>query len=1333
MKNNLLKIVSTLAVIAAMSLTGMAQSDITQPGDAIVATSDNSPGSEGVANAIDNQPTKYLNFDKVDTGFTVTPSIGLTVVTGLTLQSANDAPERDPASYKLEGSNDGATFATISEGDVPAFTERFETVSISFANSAVYKHYRLTFPTVANVDGANSMQIAEVELLGVQGPTDVTQPGDALIASSDNSPGSEGVANVIDNQPTKYLNFDKLNTGFTVTPGVGGTVVTGLSLQAANDAPPRDPASYLLEGSLDGNSFFPISEGEVPAFAERFATNYIFFDNSRAYATYRVTFPTVLDEAGANSMQIAEVELLGSVSELPQDVTQPGDAVVATSDNSPGSEGVANAIDNQPTKYLNFDKLDTGLTVTPSTGLTIVSGLTLQSANDAPPRDPASYTLEGTNDGENFTMISEGSVAPFAERFETQTILFDNAIPYTSYRLIFPTVLDEAGANSMQIAEIELLGVSGPQDVTQPGDAITASSDNSPGSEGVANAIDDQPTKYLNFDKLNTGFTVTPQVGETIVTGLSLQSANDAPPRDPASYLLEGSNDGGTTFTQIAEGSIPAFTERFQTKYVFFTDNSASYTTYRVTFPTVADEAGANSMQIAEVELLGVVPGGGPKTEVTSGLIRRQPTDAVALEGFGAQLRLVATGPWKVQWFVQGEDGSFSAIPGATTPEYTTPALTAENSCMVYRAEVSSPREVQISNEVTASLFTPSDNRSIGLNWIGSGANGAPTEMFPEDVAGFHPQAYWNNLEGGSGDLFSNIFDPDLEDDVTPVAVDSNNEEITDISFEFAASGTWGTGTGEADATQRLLNGMATTTGSTRPIAPTLRFNAVPEGQHSLLIYMIQRPLEFFGLNIDVAVINNEGQEVIHASRFARPQNSDEYNPAPGYVLITADNEAARSVGNMIRIDNINPGEFQEILVYIWQPGSTGNPGINGLQLVLDTGDVPVPPSIVSQPASLNGYVGGGRVLSVEVSGEGAEIQWFKDGQPIPGATGATLDLGRLSLDSAGNYTAAVSNAGGRVVSKPAVVSVLEENSLQAGLTTHITFDTNSSDPDLDRRGGASIDSNGLINGAMELDGFEGYGFLPSYEQPEEAMTLSIWARTNNESDLQWGPLVNSWLAPRATGAEGQFRFGVFEGFNDQGDVFAQPIVNLGVGPNVPTALGNTGEVDDPNGWHHYAFTANGSQLTVYFDGEAIGVIDYLGNINDSAFGWLAIGATLTEAELDAEPELDFNAFPSTWGGHMDDLAIWNRSLGADEISALYTAGLEGNAADSVASPLPMFEGVEESTIGIFWAEGTLTIEFDGGALFSAPSIDGEFQPVDGASSPYSVPTDQDAQFFIVQ
>src|SRR5438046_6127001 len=101
-------ILGCLALLLAGSITVRAQlSDITQPGDPIVPSSNNSPGSEGVANAIDNTANKYLNFDIVNTGFTVTPSVGLSVVQCLTLTSANDAADRDPTSFILSGSEDG--------------------------------------------------------------------------------------------------------------------------------------------------------------------------------------------------------------------------------------------------------------------------------------------------------------------------------------------------------------------------------------------------------------------------------------------------------------------------------------------------------------------------------------------------------------------------------------------------------------------------------------------------------------------------------------------------------------------------------------------------------------------------------------------------------------------------------------------------------------------------------------------------------------------------------------------------------------------------------------------------------------------------------------------------------------------------------------------------------------------------------------------------------------------------------------------------------------------------------------------------------------------------
>src|SRR5260221_501562 len=275
-----------LAALLIASISGssvQAQlSDITQPGDPIVASSTMSPGSEGVANAIDNQPTKYLNFDIVNTGFTVTPSVGATLVTGLTLTSANDAPERDPSSYLLEGSLDGISFFEIASNSVPPFPARFDKQYFFFANSRAYKAYRLTFPTVVNAPtAANSMQISEVELLGVLPPPDVTVPGDPIVASSTMSPGSEGVANAIDDQPTKYLNFDILNTGFTVTPNVGDTIVSGLVLTSANDAPERDPSSYKLDGSNDGSNYVSISSGPVATFPARFYNNYIFFTNTK--------------------------------------------------------------------------------------------------------------------------------------------------------------------------------------------------------------------------------------------------------------------------------------------------------------------------------------------------------------------------------------------------------------------------------------------------------------------------------------------------------------------------------------------------------------------------------------------------------------------------------------------------------------------------------------------------------------------------------------------------------------------------------------------------------------------------------------------------------------------------------------------------------------------------------------------------------------------------------------------------------------------------------------------------------------------------------------------
>ncbi|MDE0867320.1 MAG: immunoglobulin domain-containing protein, partial [Rubripirellula sp.] len=151
-------------VLIVVGSEPVAAKDVTSPADTIVGTSTNSPGAEGVANAIDNNSsTKYLNTDKVNTGMTITTGGG--VVTAIALTSANDAPDRDPTGFVLSGSNDGgATFTEIASGGVPAFGARFERQTVSIANSTVYTTYELIFPTTAGPSGC-CMQIAEVELL----------------------------------------------------------------------------------------------------------------------------------------------------------------------------------------------------------------------------------------------------------------------------------------------------------------------------------------------------------------------------------------------------------------------------------------------------------------------------------------------------------------------------------------------------------------------------------------------------------------------------------------------------------------------------------------------------------------------------------------------------------------------------------------------------------------------------------------------------------------------------------------------------------------------------------------------------------------------------------------------------------------------------------------------------------------------------------------------------------------------------------------------------------------------------------------------------------------
>jgi len=125
-----------------------------------------SPDGEKIPNLIDNDyNTKYL-VRAIDSW----AEIGLdtyTKVTGYTIVSANDAPERDPKSWLFQGWNaNSEEWETIhSVPDNPMWLNRLMPLSWIFENNKTYKKYRLHI-TEINGDSQSLMQIAELQIWG---------------------------------------------------------------------------------------------------------------------------------------------------------------------------------------------------------------------------------------------------------------------------------------------------------------------------------------------------------------------------------------------------------------------------------------------------------------------------------------------------------------------------------------------------------------------------------------------------------------------------------------------------------------------------------------------------------------------------------------------------------------------------------------------------------------------------------------------------------------------------------------------------------------------------------------------------------------------------------------------------------------------------------------------------------------------------------------------------------------------------------------------------------------------------------------------------------------
>ncbi|WP_433303220.1 GH92 family glycosyl hydrolase [Actinoplanes sp. CA-030573] len=133
---------------------------------AVTASGENPP-YEGKAQAFDgDKGTKWLTF--ATTGWVAAKLDAPRTVDRYALTSGNDEPGRDPADWRLQGSNDGSAWTTVDTQTGQAFEKRGQTRTYEVSSPQSFAFYRLD---VVKNGGADIVQLGELELADPAAPT----------------------------------------------------------------------------------------------------------------------------------------------------------------------------------------------------------------------------------------------------------------------------------------------------------------------------------------------------------------------------------------------------------------------------------------------------------------------------------------------------------------------------------------------------------------------------------------------------------------------------------------------------------------------------------------------------------------------------------------------------------------------------------------------------------------------------------------------------------------------------------------------------------------------------------------------------------------------------------------------------------------------------------------------------------------------------------------------------------------------------------------------------------------------------------------------------------
>ena len=605
---NALRFKSFKLLKGAANYVTILDSDITDDGG-LITSQYQGFNNESIDKLIDNNVnTKYLVKDNKSLWIQYKAAYRY-ILRSYNITSANDEPGRDPKSWTLSGSLDGVSWTQIDKKENQSFDSRNVTINYQVDNDEPFLLFRLH---IENNNGDSDTQLAEWQLIGDESVDsfycDFIETGELY---SENIDLTE-LNKLRDNDANTYCSFPITDSPTAlIFKSVFPLQIQSYNITSSNDNSDYDPASWRLSGSKDGISWITIDNKTSQVFASRNLKRIFDRSNSTAYNYFKLEINAV-NNSSANEVKIAEFELNGYYQNNYDVTSNPNGVITAQWEgnykpNDNVDERYPKLIDkNKSGKYLASNRKTFWATYQSARPVKLFA-YSLTSANDAPNRDPKSWTLYGSDNNTAWDIIDKQTNQLFPYRYTTLYFNCNASKKYKYFKLDVESNYDE---KSVQLAEWQLFGEFNDYPVGLIDDnGVLTSSHEATNDTKLYDLIDKNETQkyYLDITNANFGDGVWFKYemnNPANLTSYAITSSNDNPNNDPSGWKLQGSNND-YDWTDLDIQTDITFNNRGERK-VFQATSTVAYRYFRL-YVNTRKSSSVRGFQIAEWELFGTV------------------------------------------------------------------------------------------------------------------------------------------------------------------------------------------------------------------------------------------------------------------------------------------------------------------------------------------------------------------------------------------------------------------------------------------------------------------------------------------------------------------------------------------------------------------------------------------------------------------------------------------------------------------------------------------------------------------------------------------------------